>query len=127
MYSLARAELKVGNAAAARALASDCLEIRRRKAPDDWRTFDSRSLLGACLLGEKNYAEAEPLLIQGYEGMKARETRLPALGKKRLAEAAARMVQLYDAWGKKDQADDWRKATPARPGRRQDNATIAGA
>ncbi len=64
------------------------------------------------LLGQKKYAEAEPLLVQGYEGMKAREAKIPPQSKKRLTEAAERIVQLYDAWGKPDQAAEWRKRLP---------------
>ncbi len=35
------------------------------------------SLLGGALLGQGRYAEAEPLVIGGYEGMKAREAKIP--------------------------------------------------
>ena len=40
------------------------------------------SLLGAALAGQKKYAEAEPLLIGGYEGLKAEA------GSRRQPEAA---------------------------------------
>src|SRR5262249_28268634 len=50
--------------------ARECLRIRELKIPDDWRTFNARSFLGATLLGQKKYAEAEPLLLAAYEGMK---------------------------------------------------------
>jgi len=40
--------------------------------------------------------------------MKARETKIPAPSKRRLAAAAERVVQLYEAWGKKDKAAEWR-------------------
>jgi hypothetical protein len=30
----------------------------------------------------------------------------------RLTEAMQRLVQLYDAWGQKDKADEWRKKLP---------------
>src|SRR5262249_21360682 len=33
----------------------------------------SKAQLGAALLGQKKYADAEPLLLAGYEGMKQRE------------------------------------------------------
>ena len=48
----------------------------RKALPDDWRTFNARSLLGGSLLGQKKYAEAEPLLLSGYEGMKQREDKI---------------------------------------------------
>ena len=69
-------------------------------------------MLGGSLLGQKNYSGAEPLLLAGYEGMKAREAKIPPQGKVRLTEALERLVQLYDAWGKPDQAAVWRNKLP---------------
>src|SRR5438046_9890167 len=56
--------------AEAEASARECLVIREKKSPDDWQTFNAKSILGGSLLGQKKYAEAQPLLISGYEGMK---------------------------------------------------------
>ena len=58
--------------------------------------------------------EAEPLIVAGYEGMKAREAKIPLAGKPRFTEAADRVVRLYEEWGKKDEATRWR-AKLARP------------
>ena len=87
----------------------ECLLIREKTEPDAWTTFNTKSLLGGSLLGQKNYAAAEPLLVSGYEGMKEREVKIPPQGKIRLTEALERLVKLYDAWGKTDQAAEWRK------------------
>jgi serine/threonine protein kinase len=85
-----------------------CLALSEKAAPDTWATFHARSLLGGALLVQQKYADAEPLLVQGYEGMKARQTKTPADGKARLAEAQGRLVRLYESWGKPDQAAKWR-------------------
>jgi serine/threonine protein kinase/tetratricopeptide (TPR) repeat protein len=90
-------------------LLRDCLKMREAKRPNEWITFNTQSLLGGALLGQKKYADAEPLLLQGYQGMKQREAKIPPQGKVRLTEALERLVQLYEATGKKDQADKWRK------------------
>jgi non-specific serine/threonine protein kinase/serine/threonine-protein kinase len=66
------------------------------------------SQLGAALAGQQKFAEVEPLILQGYEGMKARGARIPASNKPRLAEAAERVIQLYETWGKRDQAAAWK-------------------
>ena len=47
----------------------EALAVREKKEPDAWATYHTQSLLGGALLGQKKYAEAEPLLIQGYEGI----------------------------------------------------------
>src|SRR5207248_1672140 len=72
----------------------ECLKIRAAKLPDDWSTFNTRSLLGASLLGQKKYAEAEPLLLSGYEGMTARAATIPPMGQHNLPEAGERIVRL---------------------------------
>jgi hypothetical protein len=41
--------------------------------------------------------------------MKDREMRIPAPQPSKLVEALNQVVQLYDAWGKKDKADLWRQ------------------
>jgi TolA-binding protein len=87
----------------------ECLAIRAKKQPDDWLTFNTRSLLGDALLGQRKYAEAEPLLLQGYEGMKQREAKIPPQGKSRLTDAIERLVRLYEAMDQKDKAKQWRE------------------
>jgi hypothetical protein len=98
-----------GKLADAEPLARECLSTSEKKDPDNCETFCSRSFLGGILLGLKKYAEAEPLLLTGYEGMKQREAQRPALIKGRLEEAAERLVQLYEETNRPGQADEWRK------------------
>jgi eukaryotic-like serine/threonine-protein kinase len=50
------------NWAEAEAVVLEALAIRDAKEPDAWTTFDTESLLGGSLLGQKRYAEAAPLL-----------------------------------------------------------------
>ena len=95
-------------------LLRDCLAIREKSQPDVWNTFNIRSLLGASLLGQKKYALAEPLILSGYEGMRAREAKIPPQGKPRLTDAADRVVELYESWGKQEKAAQWR-AKLAKP------------
>ena len=56
------------------------LRIRERLYPHDrWRIAQAQSLLGAVLLGERRYAEAEPLMLaaaqelQPFAGQQGRE------------------------------------------------------
>ena len=90
------------------------LKLLEAVKPTAWKTFATQSLLGGSLLGQKKYADAQPLLLAGYEGMKARAQTLPANEKPRLTEALQRLVQLYDEWGKPDEAAKWRKELEAR-------------
>jgi eukaryotic-like serine/threonine-protein kinase len=101
--------------AEAEPLVRESLKIFEAKQPDDWATFHARNLLGACLLARRQFAEAEPLIVRGYEGMKARESKIPPAEKLRLQEAAARVVRFYEAWSKPDEAARWRKTLDAAP------------
>ncbi len=109
MAGLTRDRLVEGKFAEAEGLARECVALREREIPDDWRTFNARSMLGGALLGQKNYAEAEPLLRSGYKGMKQREGQIPPIGKPRLKEVLQRLVQLYEETGRLDQAAEWRR------------------
>ena len=73
---LGQNRLMQGEYAAAEPLLRECLAIRAAKLPDVWLTFHARSQLGGSLIGQKKYAEAEPLVLTGYEGMQAREAGL---------------------------------------------------
>jgi hypothetical protein len=54
-------------------------------------------------------AADELLLLSGYEGMKQREDRIPADNKRQMRETLQRIVQLYVATGRPDQATEWRQ------------------
>jgi serine/threonine protein kinase/lipopolysaccharide biosynthesis regulator YciM len=108
MNNLAAAYQEHGDFAKAEPILRECLTHRQQKQPEAWLTLYTQSQLGASLLGQKQYAAAEPLLLAGYEGMKQREAKIPAVSKKNLTEALDRLVELYDAWGKPDQAARWR-------------------
>jgi serine/threonine protein kinase/tetratricopeptide (TPR) repeat protein len=113
MNNLAAAYLKNGDFTKAEPVLRDCVNLRYKTQPDALLTFATQSQLGASLLGQQKYAEAEPLLLAGYERMKQREDKILPQDKLRLTEALERLVQLYDAWGQKDKADDWRKKLAA--------------
>jgi len=61
------------------------------------------------LLSQKKLAEAEPLLRSGYNGMKAREAKIPAYGKSEFKNALERLVKLYEAKGDAAQTAEWKQ------------------
>ncbi len=86
----------------------ESLPIRQTKEADAWTTFYTESLLGEALLGQKNHAGAEPFLLHGFDGMNEREGKIPTSARNPLTRALERLVQLYDAWDKPDEAAKWR-------------------
>jgi tetratricopeptide (TPR) repeat protein len=111
-FLLARNLLKQQRYTEAESLLRECLKYREQNAANDWATFSTKSLLGGSLLGQNKYAEAEPLLLAGYQGMKQREGEIPLERKIRLTEAIERLVLLYAAWGKPEEAAEWRAKLP---------------
>ena len=95
----------------------ECLAIRAGSFPDAWFTFYTRSLLGVSLLGQGRYAEAEPLIVSGYEGMKAHAATIPAAAKSHLAEAGLCVVALYEALGRPEETTRWRSRLEIDAGR----------
>jgi len=66
-------------------------------------------MLGGSLLGQKKHAEAEPLLLKGYEGLKQREKTIPPAGAIRLPEALDRLIELSTATNEPDEAKKWQE------------------
>jgi len=82
---------KAGQPARAETYLREALKIRPTLPKGD---------LGECLMAQKRYAEAEALLVESYQSLKASQVeRSP-----RTAEALRRLVRLYEAWGKPEMA-----------------------
>jgi len=77
-------------------------------ASNSVRPAASQSSVGGALAGQKKFQEAEPLLVEGYEGMKEREANIPPAAKTRLSEAIRRLVELYTAWDRQEEALKWK-------------------
>jgi serine/threonine protein kinase len=105
--------LQLKQHAEAEALLRECMALREKLAEKKqvapWQLANVKSLLGGALLGQKKHAEAEPLLLAGYQGLKKDETAIPPQCKVYLTQALQWLVDLYDALGKKDEAASYRK------------------
>jgi hypothetical protein len=105
---LALAYLSQGKSAQSEPMAREALEAEKKIQTDDWQRYRAESLLGASLAGEKKYAEAEPFLLEGYQGMLSRKDRISVPDRYHLDLAHRWLVQLYQAWGKPDKAAEWK-------------------
>ena len=59
------------------------------------------------MAGEQKYADAERLLIDGYQGLVDRKATIPSDTGNPLERARERIFQLYQAWGKPERAGEW--------------------
>jgi tetratricopeptide (TPR) repeat protein/tRNA A-37 threonylcarbamoyl transferase component Bud32 len=104
-----------GKWAEAEPVLRESLAIRDKTTPDAWSTFDAQSMLGETLAGLGRHAEAEPLIVGGYEGLSRRKGAIQPASRSRLVEAGPRVVRLYEAWGKPGMVKAWReKLNPPR-------------
>ncbi len=71
--ALASAYLSEGKFTESEPLAREALRFYQTNQPDSWQRFRAETLVGASLAGQKKYADAEPLLTEGYHGMLARK------------------------------------------------------
>jgi eukaryotic-like serine/threonine-protein kinase len=94
----------------------DALRLYEKIKPGGWQRYNCESALGASLAGLKHYADAETLLVSGYEGMRLRSANIPAASRPGVGEAAGWLVQLYRDWGKPEKATEWsQKLKDANP------------
>jgi len=106
---LALAYVAQGKFAEAQPLAREAMQTDTRIRPDDWQRFRATSLLGASLAGQKKYADAESLLVEGYQGMVARKDRIGIPDRYHLDRAHEWLVRFYQASGKPEKAAEWEK------------------
>ncbi len=87
--------------------ARECLTIRQQEMPDSWLTNNAQSILGRSLAAQERYAEAESLLLSGYQGLKEREETIPDPFKARVTEALDAIIELYEDWDKPETHGKW--------------------
>jgi non-specific serine/threonine protein kinase/serine/threonine-protein kinase len=72
-----------------------------------WQRTATAVLLGRSLLGQRRYAAAEPMLLEGYRALEAQRDEIPADEQKILAETRADLYRLYQEWGRSAKASEW--------------------
>jgi eukaryotic-like serine/threonine-protein kinase len=111
---LALAYVSQGKFIDAGPLIREAVASYRKNQPQDWPRFFAESLLGASLAGQKKYTEAEPLLLEGYQGLASRKDHMDVPDWYYLDRAGEWLVHLYQAWGKPDKATEWQTKIAAQ-------------
>jgi serine/threonine-protein kinase len=101
---------KTGQAREGEKILREAVKIRTESLPNEhhWVAL-ANSALGECLTIQKRYNEAEPLLLNSYEALKISQ----GADNPRTTIALQRLINLYDAWNKPDQAAPYRALLPA--------------
>jgi non-specific serine/threonine protein kinase/serine/threonine-protein kinase len=104
----AESVLRSGDSARAETLSRESVAILAKAlSPAHWQTLTAESLLALCLVDQRRFAEAEPLLLNAY----ARLEKEFGAAHIRSTTVGARVVELYDAWKRPEQAAEWRAKT----------------
>jgi len=83
----------------------EAVKLREENLPDKhFMTALSRGALGEFLTTQKRFAEAEPLLLASYEGLKNAQS----ADSPRIRTGTERLVTLYTNWGRPSEANTYR-------------------
>jgi serine/threonine protein kinase len=109
LYLLGKARVLLQRFAEAEAPLRDSLAIYLKKRPKSLARYQTAGVLGAALAGQKKHAEAEPLLVDAAKFLLANAPSDRAA----LRAALQRVIDLYDAWDRPEDAALWRKQLEA--------------
>jgi len=113
MTHIAEVLLAQGKPAEAAAQLSPIEAFPLEMLPSDHRArVGARSLLGACLTAQRKYAEAEKVLLEAFAAQSK-----PGMGSRAPGKTRQRILDLYEAWGRPDQAKAFRESHPLPPRR----------
>jgi hypothetical protein len=101
----ARIRIERGRAAGTEDVLRRVLQTRQRLFPHgDWRIAQAQSLLGAALIAQRRFADAEPLMLEADRALNSN----PGTEDDERRANRDRLVQLYTSQGRRDRADAYR-------------------
>ncbi|MBX9585467.1 MAG: serine/threonine-protein kinase [Gemmataceae bacterium] len=110
LFVRGRCLLILGRAADSLPLAREARAIHQKGPPGDLRAIAADTLLGACLAEAGEVAEAEPLLVAGYDALADHPNARPSQRR----DAADRLARLYEKTGRPEKVAEVRATIPAR-------------
>jgi tetratricopeptide (TPR) repeat protein len=109
MISLAEVRIELKKYADAEPLLREALSGYQKTASRTWPLYRSQSLLGSSLAAQGRFAEAEPLLVDGYNGMTGQTEQIPFEFRSTIDRTLQQIVQMYERWEKPEKAAAWRR------------------
>jgi len=113
MDHLARVYLAQQRYDEAERLLRERLAVDAEEPSEGWERAHAEALLGAALLGLDQHAEAERLLLAGYQKMDELQPRMSYAARLLLSEIAQEIVSLYETTDRPELALQWRRRVPA--------------
>jgi tetratricopeptide (TPR) repeat protein len=105
---LGRLRLKQRKYSEAEAALREALDGPLKDDAEPWQKSEMQSLLGASLVAQARFAEAEPLLLAGYQELIHDQSTIPWDSRSVIGQTDERIMELYESWGKPEKAKAWR-------------------
>jgi hypothetical protein len=91
-------------------LAREYVALAEKGPARPWFKAESSGLLGAALLGQGRFAEAESRLLAAFDDLQANFQRIPAHSGPRLCQSIGGWIlQLYQTSGRSELVEEWRQ------------------
>ena len=85
----------------------EAVEVSKKTNSNTWEHFYAVSWLGRPLLSQGKFADAEPLMISGYEGLMQNIGSIPEYTDVDFRVLILAIVELYREWGKESESAEW--------------------
>jgi hypothetical protein len=102
METLGETLLAMGRADEAETVLREAMDLRQKVGR---KSAYGAHLLGGALAAKGHFAEAEPLLVDGYKAYLGNW----GFTRARRLRAVDRIIGLYEAWGRPERAGEWRQ------------------
>ncbi len=108
LEQLGHTHYQQGRFESARDAWQECVDLRTGISMKHWLTNRARSQLGEALTALHDYAVAEKLLTESYTALVAQKATIPPVaGAGCVEDARARLVKLYELWGRPAEMAKW--------------------
>jgi non-specific serine/threonine protein kinase/serine/threonine-protein kinase len=107
---LGQVQIAAGRFTQAERTLRNVLRVYDESGVRGWQRAAATANLGESLLGQRRYAAAEPLLLEGYRALEAQRDEIPADEQQVFSKARGALHRLYLESGRPEKASEWRPA-----------------
>jgi tetratricopeptide (TPR) repeat protein len=112
---LGRLRLRQRKYSEAEAALREALDGPLKGDAEPWQKYEMQSLLGASLVAQARFEEAERLLLAAYQELLQDQATIPWDSRSVIGQNGERIIELYEGWGKPEKAKAWRLEHPPNP------------
>ena len=110
LNKLAASYARTGDLAKTKETLRESIQLRREHFPDHWETYDTIAYFGAVMAMFELHEEAEPLLLEGIQGLQARLKTDPVFKLSVIESPLQSLIDSYKKLNKPEEAAKWQAA-----------------